>query len=148
MNANPGKTQVCAFHLNSREAKKTLKIKWEGKTLEHNTFPVYLGVTLDRTLSFKEHIRKLKEKLSSRNNLIRKLANSSWGTDPMTIKTTALALCYSTAEYCAPVWARSCHAAKVDVELNHACCTITSLLKATPVPSVYHLASIAPPPIR
>ena len=66
----------------------------------------------------------------------------------MTIKTSALALCYSTAEYCAPVWARSCHAAKVDVELNHTCRTITGNLKPTPLSSLYCLASIAPPSIR
>ena len=148
LNANPGKTQVCAFHLNNNQAQKTLKIKWEGKTLAHNKFPVYLGVTLDRTLSFKEHIRKLKGKLSSRNNLLDKLANTSWETDPMTIKTSALALCYSTAEYCAPVWTRFCHAAKVDVELNHTCRTITGNLKPTPLSSLYCLASVAPPSIR
>ena len=148
LNANPGKTQVCAFHLNNSQAQKMLKIKWEGKTLRHDKFPVYLGVTLDRTLSFKEHIRKLKEKLSSRNNLVGMLAKSRWGADPNTIKTSVLALCYSTAEYCAPVWARSCHATKVDVELNQACRTITGNLKPTPLPSIYRLAGIAPPCIR
>ncbi|KAK4328542.1 hypothetical protein Pmani_001019 [Petrolisthes manimaculis] len=69
-------------------------------------FLVYLGVTLDRTLSFREHITKLKWKLASRNNLLSKLATTSWGTDPKTLRQTALALCYSTAEYCATVWAR------------------------------------------
>ena len=146
LNANPGKTQVCALHLNNNQAQRTLKIKWEGKTLNHDKFPVYLGVTLDRTLSFRVHVRNLKEKLSSRNNLISKLANSSWGADPKTIKTSVLALCYSTAEYCAPAWTRSCHAAKVDVELNQACRNITGNLKPTPLSSLYCLASIAPPP--
>ena len=145
LNANPGKTQVCAFHLNNSQSQKMLNIKWEGKTLRHDKFPVYLGVTLDRTLSFKEHIRKLKGKLSSRNNLIGILANSSWGADPNTVKTSVLALCYSTAEYCAPVWARSCHASKVDVELNQACRTITGNLKPTNLTSIYRLAGIAPP---
>ena len=109
---------------------------------------MYLGVTLDRTLSFKEHTNKLRKKLSSRNNLLGKLANSSWGADPKTLKQTALALCYSTAEYCAPVWGRSCHAHRVDPELNKACRTITGALKSTPLPSLYRLASIAPPTIR
>ena len=104
LNANPGKTQVCAFHLNNHQAQRKLKIKWDDKELENCKYPVYLGVTLDRTLSFKEHTRKVKEKLSSRNNLLGKLANSSWGADPKMLKQTALALYYSTAEYCAPVW--------------------------------------------
>ena len=59
-----------------------------------------------------------------------------------------MALCYSTAEYCAAVWARSAHAPKVDIELNKACRVITGNLRATPLPSMYRLAGIAPPNIR
>ena len=35
-----------------------------------------------------------------------------------TLRTTALALCFSTAEYTCPVWERSAHAAKIDSSLN------------------------------
>ena len=77
-----------------------------------------------------------------------KLANTSWGADPATLKQTAIALCYSTAEYCAPIWSRSCHAQKIDAELNKACRIITGNLKPTPLPDLYKLASISPPSIR
>ncbi|GFS08935.1 hypothetical protein ElyMa_006607900 [Elysia marginata] len=63
----------------------------------------------------------VKAKVAARNSLLRKLANSNWGADPKTLRTTALALSYSTAEYSSAVWARSCHAKKVDTELNNAC---------------------------
>jgi len=43
----------------------------------------------------------------SQNNLIAKLAGTSWGASASTLHTSALALCYSVAEYCCPVWARS-----------------------------------------
>ena len=46
------------------------------------------------------------------------------------------------------MWARSCHAHKVDPELNRACRTITGTLKSTPLPSLYRVAGIAPPHIR
>ena len=72
--------------------------------------PVIAGVTLDRTLSNKTHMHNTKMKLATRNNLLKKLANSRWGTNARTIRTTALALCYSTAEYAAPVWERSDYA--------------------------------------
>ena len=64
------------------------------------------------------------------------------------MRTTALALSYSTAEYCCAVWGNSCHAKKVDAELNNACRTITGNLRPTPLPSLYRLAGIAPPDIR
>ena len=148
LKANPDKTQVGCFHLNNRLANRILKTNWKGKTLEHISFPVYLGVTLDRTLSYKEHVNKLRKKVIPRTNLLRKLASTKWGTDAKTLKQTALAVCYSTAEYCAPVWARSNHAYKIDFELNKACRIITGTLKPTPVPAIYNLASIAPPHIR
>ena len=56
LNANPSKTQVCAFHLNNHQARRKLQVRWGNVELEHHAHPVYLGVTLDRTLSFKDHI--------------------------------------------------------------------------------------------
>lgn len=148
LRANPEKTQTCTFHLKNREAKRKLNITWYNKKLEHTPNPVYLGVTLDRTLSYKEHIQKLKCKTAARNNILRKLASTTWGANPRTIKTTALALCYSTAEYACPVWERSKHASKLDPALNEACRTITGCLRPTNVENVYLLAGIAPPATR
>ena len=110
--SNPSKTQVGAFHLKNRQASRELKVRWYNKDLEFHKNPVYLGVTLDRTLSFSAHISKLRGKIGTRNNLIRKLATSKWGADPRTLRSSVLALCYSAAEYCAPVWCRSVHAKK------------------------------------
>ena len=79
LRANPSKTQVCAFHLRNREAKRDLNIVWNGTRLSNTTTPVYLGIHLGRTLCYKTHIEKTKMKVNARNNIIRKLANSKWG---------------------------------------------------------------------
>jgi len=63
-----------------------------------DSHPVYLGITLDRMLSYKEHLQKTASKLKSRNNLLMKLAGSSWGTNAGTLKSSAMDLCYSAAE--------------------------------------------------
>ena len=101
--------------------------------LENTDTPKYFGVTLDRTLSYKTHIHNTKMKVVTQNNLLKKLANSRWGTNARTIRTTALALCYSTAEYAAPVWERSAYAHLLNTELNQACRAITGCLKPTNV---------------
>ena len=148
LSANPDKTQVTAFHLRNREVKRSLNIAWNGVDLENTAYPKYLGVTLDRTLNYKQHILNTKMKVATRNNLLKKLANSKWGTNARTIRTTALALCYSTAEYAAPVWARSSHANKLNPVLNQSCRSITGCLKPTNVEDLYLIAGIAPPDIR
>ena len=116
--------------------------------LENTDTPKYLGIILDRTLSYKTHIHNTKMKVATRNNLLKKLANPRWGTNARTIRTTALALCYSTAEYAAPVWERSAYAHLLNPELNQACRAITGCLKPTNVDKLYLLAGIAPPEIR
>ena len=148
LKANPAKTQVSLFHLCNREVGRKLSLTWNGVDLKHCDFPVYLGVTLDRTLSYKQHIEKVKGKVRTRNNLLHKLANSSWGANTSTLRATALALCYSVAEYACPVWERSSHAKKVDASLNDSCRCITGCLRPTNVDSLYVLVGIAPPGVR
>ena len=65
----------------------------------------------------------------------------------MTIRTTSLALCYSTAEYATPR-ERSAYSHLLNPELNQACRDITGCLKPTNVENFYLLAGIAPPEIR
>ena len=72
------KTQVTAFHLRNREAKRSLKVSGNRVVLENTTQPKYLGVTLDRTLNYKQHTQNTKMKVATRNNLLNKLANSKW----------------------------------------------------------------------
>ena len=91
LRANPTKTQISLFHLRSRECGKQLNISWNGVNLTHCKLPVYLGVTLDRTLSYKAHIEKTKKKVGTRNNIIRKLRTSKWGATPTTLRSSALA---------------------------------------------------------
>ena len=98
LRANPEKTQISTFHLKNRDEQRELKVVWHGKLLAYSHKPVYLGVTLDRCLTYKYHIAKTKTKTGARNSILKKWANTNWGTDARTIRTTALALCFSAAE--------------------------------------------------
>jgi len=48
-----------------------------GQRLKHDPYSVYLGVTLDRIFSHREHLSCSAAKIKSRNNLIMKLAGTS-----------------------------------------------------------------------
>ena len=142
LRASPSKTQVCAFRLRNREAKRELNEVWNGIILS-NTTPVYLGIHLDRTLCSKTHIEKTKMMVNARNNIIRKLANSKWGCKATTLRRSCLAVCYSAAEYACPVWARSTHAHKLNPALHDCCRIISGCPKPTNLDSVtYWLVSV------
>ena len=119
-----------------------------GAHLKHDSKPVYLGVTLDRTLTYIEHLEKTASKLKTRNNLLMKLVSTTWGANANTLRSSALALCYSVGEYCAPVWARSTHTNLVDVQLNSTNRLISGTLKPTPLPWLPVLANIEPHALR
>ena len=112
LSANPTKTQVSLYHLRNRECGKQLNISWNGVNLTHCNLPVYPGVTLDRMLSYKAHIEKTIKKVGTGNNIIRKLRSSKWGATPNTLRSSALALCYSAAEYACPAGVRTLHPCK------------------------------------
>ena len=115
--------------------------------LIHCNIPVYLGdvgVTLDRTLSYKAHIEKARKKVGTRKNIIRKLRNSRWGATPTTLRSSALALCCSAAEYACPVSERSSHAKNLNATLNETCRMITGCLKPTNTNRLSLLAGFAP----
>ena len=97
------KTVTEAFHLNNREAKLELKVYNNGRLLPFCPTPTYLGVKLDRSLTFRHHLMALRKKLSSRVTLLRQLMVSGWGAGAKTLRIATLSIVYSAAEYCAPV---------------------------------------------
>ena len=77
------KTISSVFRLHNTSATCELSVYLNGQRLRHECHPTYLGVTLDRTLSYREHLTKTAGKLKNRNNLLMKLAGSTWGAAPV-----------------------------------------------------------------
>ena len=88
------KTVTTAFRLNNREAKRELKVYNNGRLLPFCPTPTYLGVKLDRLLTFRHHLVALCKKLSSRITLLRRLVGSKWGVGAKTLRIATLSLVY------------------------------------------------------
>jgi len=78
---NPSKTVAIALHLNNREANRRIELRIGGTPVANSECPRYLWIKIDRSLTFKDHIEEMKKKLKSRNNIIAKLAGTSWGSN-------------------------------------------------------------------
>ena len=66
------KTVSTAFHFKNKEAKRELNIIFEGNSLPCNSTSIFLGVTQDRTLTYRHHLQTLRQKLTSHIALIRR----------------------------------------------------------------------------
>ncbi|KAL6484592.1 hypothetical protein MHYP_G00066370 [Metynnis hypsauchen] len=143
-----GKTVAAAYHLNNREARRELDVYVGKNRLEFQQAPKYLGVCLDWTLSYKQHLDEVKAKVTARVSLICCLAGSTWGASPQTLCISTQALVLSTAEYCTPAWSRSPHVNKVDTAINSALRIVTDCLKPTLVSYLPVLAGITPASLR
>jgi len=114
------KTVSAVFHLNNEEAKRELKVNFNNETLPFCSEPKYLGVALDRSLTYRRHLESLCKKLTSRVALLRRLAGSGSGAGATTLRIAILSVVHSTTEYCAPVWCRSAHTRLIDPAINDA----------------------------
>jgi len=138
------KTVSAVFHLNNKKAKRELKVNFNNETLPFCSELKYLGVTLDRSFTYRRHLESLHKKLTSRIALLGRLAGSAWGAGATTLRTATLALVHSTAEYCAPVWCRSAHTRLIDPTINDALRIVTGCLRPTPADNLPILAGIQP----
>ena len=116
--------------------------------LNFQSTTTYLGGKLDRTLSYRQLLVGLRDKVMARSGLIRKLVGTGWGASPSTLCTSALALVYAQAECCVPTWSRRRHISLLDESLNCTLRTISGWLQPTPVERLPVLAAIPPAELR
>ena len=74
---NSSKTVISTFHLkNNREARRILVVRVNNEIVSFDECPKYLGIHLDRSLTFKQHLNKTALKVQTRNNIFSKLAGA------------------------------------------------------------------------
>ena len=119
------KAVTADFYLTNSEAKRELNVYNSGNLLPPCPVPTYLGVKLDRLLTFRHDLEALRKKLSTRVALLRRLG----GAGAKTLRISVLSFVYSTAEYYAPVWYRSTPTRLIDSILNDALRIVTRCLR-------------------
>ena len=98
------KSTVTLFSPDPHQAKTHPRILIEYSQLLLAQCPKILGVYLDTSLSFNKHISYVAERVSSRNNILKALAGTSWGQQKETLLMTYNEVGRLIINYASPVW--------------------------------------------
>ena len=93
------KTVYTIFTMSKSESEKSLRLRFGECCIGKEENPVYLGVQLDRRLTFTGHINNLKSKASQRLRIVKRLASTQWGADKATLRQMYLGYVRSAMEY-------------------------------------------------
>lgn len=72
----------------------------DGKAVNETADYKFLGVHLDKHLTFSKHIKAMKLKCAKRTNILRALAGTNWGGDRKTLLQIYIAIIRPIIEYC------------------------------------------------
>lgn len=109
--------------------------------------PRYLGLTLGKALTFRNHLETVSHKTKSHSHHS-KAGGINRGFIRSGTLSSTLALCLSVAEHCCPVSEHSTHAKKIDTQLKSAMQMIPRCLKLTPLAWLPVLSYVVPPSAR
>ena len=101
---SPEKSTATLFTTWSNEVNRDLPIYINGEKVPTERHPKILGVHLDSMFNFGYHSKQMKEKVQSKNNILKCLAGSTWGKDKEVLLDTYKAIGRSIFNYAAPIY--------------------------------------------
>ncbi len=89
---SPSKSSATIFTTATVEVNKELPILINGSKVPTVKQPKILGVTYDNLYTFRQHATNVKNKVQTRNNVLKSLAGTSWGKEKEVILSTFKAI--------------------------------------------------------
>ena len=141
---NKTKTVYTVFSLSPQQEKVTLQ--FQGRILGNDVTPRYLGLKLDRRLTWKPHIEQAQAKATRRISIMKKLAGTTWGASPKILKTIYTGAIRPVIEYGNTSWATAAHTntQQLSKVQNTSLRLITGALKTTPIRAMETTADLRP----
>lgn len=135
---NTEKTKIILFTNNNN----TLTVDLNGSPIETVKSHRYLGVTIDRYLSFGQHINETRAKLNDRLNMLKVICGIKNGSHPQAAVSIYTALIRSVIEYgCTVTYnAKRTNRRKLDVTNNQCLRRATGCTRTTPINALTAIA--------
>lgn len=143
---NPEKTKTILFTNNE----KSLDVKINGVPLETVKNTRYLGVTIDRYLSFGVHIKETRAKINERLNMLKVISGVKNGSNPQVMMNIYKSMIRSLMEYgCTVTWnARKTNRGLLRTLNNQCLRKATGCAKSTPLNALAAISAQEPLDLR
>lgn len=135
---NSEKTKIILFTNNNN----SLTVHLDGSPIETVKSHRYLGVTIDRYLSFGQHINETRVKMNDRLNMLKVICGMKNGSHPQTAMNIYTALIRSVIEYGCTVTcnAKKTNRTKLDITNNQCLRRATGCTRTTPINALTAIA--------
>nr|KAG5714784.1 hypothetical protein BaRGS_000272 [Batillaria attramentaria] len=130
---NATKTVTTVFSLSTLP--ETAKLKMNGKELEQEDTPTYLGVKLDKRLTWNPHLKDIERKATRKLAIMKKLAGTTWGANSNILQRVYTGTVRPNLEYGSSAWATASktNTSRLSKVQNAGLRLITGGMKTTPV---------------
>ena len=141
---NKKKTEATVFSLSPKKEEVNLKIN--GESIPQQDTPTYLGVKLDKRLTWAPHIANMESKAIKKMAVMKKLAGTKWGANANILKQVYSGSVRPQLEYGATSWgtAAKTNTNKLNKVQNASLRIITGAMKTTPITEMEKTAKIQP----
>ena len=142
---NSAKSEVALFTLDSSQAKCKPHITIHGSPINHNPTPKFLGVTLNRSLSFGPHVTNTIQKATFKLRILGAVGNTSWGWKKHDLKRVYQSHILSVIHYAGggwQPWLSNTNILKLETAQNRALRLITGQGMSSPVEALRAEAGI------
>ena len=143
----PSKSSVTLFTPWTKQFNAHPQITTNNSVLPLEKNPKILGVTFDPQFTFTTHCKNIATKCSSRLNILKALAGTTWGHQKETLLTTYKALIKPVITYAAPIWYPPTCKTNVDslqVIQNKALRVISGCHTMSPIPHLHAETKVLP----
>ena len=122
----------------------------EGSILPYEDLVKYLGIFLDKKLTFAHHINTIVCDVKKRMNILKVVSSFNWGADRTTLLRLYQSLCLSKFDYGCQIYGSSCTTSlgKLDVVQNMALRICTGAYRTSPIDSLCVDSGFPPLSIR
>jgi len=104
LSLNASKSESSLFTTNRKEARDSVSISIDGTEIPFNPTPKFLGVHLDRELTFVKHVTEIAARAKSKLRMLSALTHTTWGCLKRDLMKVYITHIRSVMDYAAPGW--------------------------------------------